>query len=447
MDKAGGNSQHAAMQGVTLSGPREALSGLLRHAQKLAERKPACGTEGPAGQQQQQQQQPIRWLQTQLQSVQHHLNQIQQNSHRIEGGEAHADGSDRRADEERQNVPSKLRQAAGGWLRDRQRDVARLVEGFPEEAGRLLGRVTGGIDPIGDSCNNVADASLLPFRHNFASITASFAGRFGDAAAVDSADQRLASLQSPSASDLASTGGSASALGAEGHGFESPARHIFDIAMSADQVAKRLDGVPVYTVTNTASEFVLISDMGGNKSLGLFCFRREDAEMLLAQVKDREPSLGRGAKVVPVSLDKVYQLSAEGIAFRFLPDPTQVKHALQVLSASGETARAFDGVPVFQSENLILRSKNRRFCPVFFNKEDLDAALKKAIKQKQAVNPNMRVTNNIQVGSFEEVLKMLERNDEDSLWGDLLFIPPGMDAEGLLGKSVAASPPQPPVLC
>ncbi|CAI7787271.1 unnamed protein product, partial [Closterium sp. NIES-53] len=65
----------------------------------------------------------------------------------------------------------------------------------------------------------------------------------------------------------------------------------------------------------------------------------------------------------------------------------------------------------------------------------------------------------IQVGSFEEVLKMLEpkfpsflplplqRNDEDSLWGDLLFIPPGMDAEGLLGKAVAASPPQPPVLC
>ncbi|CAI7758216.1 unnamed protein product [Closterium sp. NIES-54] len=400
---------------------------------------------------QQQQQQPIQWLQTQLQSFQHHLNQIQQSSHRIECGEAHAGRADRRGNEERQSVPFKLRQAAGGWLRDRQRDVARLVEGFPQEAGRLLGGVTGGIDPIGDcvdrSGNNVADASLLHFRHRFASITASFAGRFGGAAAVDPADQRLASLQSPPASDLASTAESASALGAEGHGFESPARHIFDIAMSADQVAKRLDGVPVYTVTNTASEFVLISDMGGNKSLGLFCFRREDAEMLLAQVKDREPSLGRGAKVVPVSLDKVYQLSAEGIAFRFLPDPTQVKHALQVLSASGDTARAFDGVPVFQSENLILRSKNRRFCPVFFNKEDLDAALKKAIKQKQAVNPNMRVTNNIQVGSFEEVLKMLERNDEDSLWGDLLFIPPGMDAEGLLGKAVAASPPQPPVLC
>ncbi|GJP82715.1 hypothetical protein CLOP_g12963, partial [Closterium sp. NIES-67] len=156
---------------------------------------------------------------------------------------------------------------------------------------------------------------------------------------------------------------SRSSLGSEGHGFESSARHLFDIAMSADQVAKRLDGVPVYTVTNTASEFVLISDMGGNKSLGLFCFRREDAEALLAQVKDREPSLGRGAKVVPVSLDKVVPTVSRGHRIPLPADPVQVKHAIQVLSASGDTARAFDGVPVFQSENLILRSKNRRFCP------------------------------------------------------------------------------------
>ena len=47
-------------------------------------------------------------------------------------------------------------------------------------------------------------------------------------------------------------------------------------------------------------------------------------------MRDRDPSLGRGARVVQVSLDRVYQLAAEGIAFRFLPDPRQVKHAIQV---------------------------------------------------------------------------------------------------------------------
>lgn len=62
------------------------------------------------------------------------------------------------------------------------------------------------------------------------------------------------------------------------------AKHVFDIAMSGEQVAKRLDGVPVYTVSNSANEFVLISDLNTSKSLGIFCFREADAEALLSQV-------------------------------------------------------------------------------------------------------------------------------------------------------------------
>ncbi|MCO5578871.1 hypothetical protein L7F22_032718 [Adiantum nelumboides] len=48
------------------------------------------------------------------------------------------------------------------------------------------------------------------------------------------------------------------------------------------------------------------------------------------QVQAREPVAGKGAKVVAVSLNKVYKLHAKGISFRFLPDPEQVKNALQV---------------------------------------------------------------------------------------------------------------------
>ncbi|KAJ7540463.1 hypothetical protein O6H91_10G016500 [Diphasiastrum complanatum] len=213
------------------------------------------------------------------------------------------------------------------------------------------------------------------------------------------------------------------------------AKHLFDVALSKEQVSKRLDGVPVYTVSNSSNEFVLVSDLTGQKSLGLFCFRQEDAEALLAQVKDREPGLGRGAKVVAVSLDKVYQLNTEGIAFRFLPDPLQVKHALQARAKGGDPGKVFDGVPVFQSDNLILRSNNRRFCPVFFCKEDLERALLKAFKKQQRGNPSLRVSTDIQVGSFEDVLKKMESNDEDSGWEDIVFIPPGMDAFNHLGKA------------
>lgn len=49
-------------------------------------------------------------------------------------------------------------------------------------------------------------------------------------------------------------------------------------------VAKSLAGTSVFTVSNTNNEFVLISDPTGEKSIGLLCFRQEDAEAFLAQV-------------------------------------------------------------------------------------------------------------------------------------------------------------------
>lgn len=55
-------------------------------------------------------------------------------------------------------------------------------------------------------------------------------------------------------------------------------------SLSSDHVAKSLTGTSVYTVSNSNNEFVLISDPNGTKSIGLLCFRHEDAEAYLAQV-------------------------------------------------------------------------------------------------------------------------------------------------------------------
>lgn len=55
-------------------------------------------------------------------------------------------------------------------------------------------------------------------------------------------------------------------------------------AQSVDSVAKRLIGTAVYTVSNSSNEFVLMSDPDGVKSIGLLCFRKEDAEAFLSQV-------------------------------------------------------------------------------------------------------------------------------------------------------------------
>ncbi|CAN0872983.1 Protein TIC 22, chloroplastic [Linum grandiflorum] len=187
-------------------------------------------------------------------------------------------------------------------------------------------------------------------------------------------------------------------------------------ALSSDYVAKRLTGTTVYTVSNTNNEFVLISDPDGAKSIGLLCFRKEDAEAFLSQVRLRRNELRSAAKVVPITLEQVYMLKVEGIAFRFLPDPIQIKNALEMKTSS--TRSGFDGVPVFQSELLAVKKKNRRFCPIYFQKEDIDKELAK-VSRGRAISPN------IMVGSLEDVLRKIERSEKNSGWEDLIFIPPG----------------------
>ncbi|XP_042377087.1 protein TIC 22, chloroplastic-like [Zingiber officinale] len=213
----------------------------------------------------------------------------------------------------------------------------------------------------------------------------------------------------------ASVGSAAAAAASPSQG-----KHSFDLALSADYVAKTLAGTAVYTVSNSNNEFVLISDPNNSfRSLGILCFRQEDAQTLLAQVKLRQPILGRGAKVVPITLDQVYMLKVEGIAFRFLPDPLQIKNALTLRSA--DISKGFDGVPVFQSDLLVVKKKNKRYCPIYFQKEDIERELLKASKPSRGSG----LYQNIMVGSLEDVLKKMEMNDKDSGWDDLIFIPPG----------------------
>ncbi|KAI3885842.1 hypothetical protein MKW92_001101 [Papaver armeniacum] len=197
------------------------------------------------------------------------------------------------------------------------------------------------------------------------------------------------------------------------------AKHAFDIALSADYVAKTLAGTSVYTVSNMNNEFVLISDPKSVKSLGLLFFRQEDAETLLAQVQLKQPGLGRGARVVPITLDQVYMLKVEGIAFRFLPDPAQIRNALELKAA--DLKSGFDGVPVFQSDLLVVKKKNKRYSPIYFQKEDIERELSKVSRASRGSG----VSQHIMVGSLEDVLKKMEVNEKNSGWEDLIFIPPG----------------------
>ncbi|EXB73696.1 hypothetical protein L484_026859 [Morus notabilis] len=195
--------------------------------------------------------------------------------------------------------------------------------------------------------------------------------------------------------------------------------------MSTEAIEERLAGVPVYALSNASEEFVLVSGASSGKSLGLFCFRKEDAEALLDQIASMDPRMQDGSKVVAVALNKVFQLKVNGVSFRLIPETSQVQNALKEREKAGFSDDGFPGVPVFQSRSLILRSQNKSYRPAFFRKEDLEKSLLRASRDQGRMNPGFR-PGEIEVAVLEDVIRKMKESSA-SKWGDVVFIPPGFD--------------------
>ncbi|PIA29873.1 hypothetical protein AQUCO_05800151v1 [Aquilegia coerulea] len=183
--------------------------------------------------------------------------------------------------------------------------------------------------------------------------------------------------------------------------------HRFDLAMATEDIEERLAGIPVYALSNSDEEFVLISGVKTGKSLGLLCFSKNDADTLLEQMKSMDPGMRQSSKVVAVALNKVFQLKLDGVAFRFIPDSSQIKNAIQVNQNAGLSDQGFSGVPVFQSQSLVLKSQDKRYRPIFFRKEDLENSLRRASIQQKQLNPAFR-QGDIQVSVLEEIIKTMK---------------------------------------
>ncbi|XP_051128117.1 protein TIC 22-like, chloroplastic [Andrographis paniculata] len=198
-----------------------------------------------------------------------------------------------------------------------------------------------------------------------------------------------------------------------------------NFAMSDEAIEERLAGVPVYALSNGSQEFVLVSGTNTGKNLGLFCFSEADADSILKQMKSVDPSMSSGSEVVAVALSKIFQLKVDGVAFRLIPEASQIRNALKERKTSGVTDESFPGVPVFQSKSLILRSHNKRYRPAFFRKEDLDKSLSRASRDQRQLNPLLR-QGEIQVATLEDIIQQMKDTSVSSC-DDVVFIPPGFD--------------------
>ncbi|KAM3249797.1 hypothetical protein P3L10_011567 [Capsicum annuum] len=83
-----------------------------------------------------------------------------------------------------------------------------------------------------------------------------------------------------------------------------------------------------------------------------------------------------------VGLHLVFQLKVDGVAFRLIPEASQVKNAMKEIERAGTSDDSFYGVPVFQVEELSSKKPKKRYRPVFFRKEDLENSLVRASQQQ-----------------------------------------------------------------
>lgn len=197
------------------------------------------------------------------------------------------------------------------------------------------------------------------------------------------------------------------------------------VGMTDEDIEQRLAGVPVYALSNSSEEFVVVSGQNPVNSLGLLCFKEEDAETLLGQMKAMDPRMRPGSKVVPVALSMVFQLKVNGVSFRFIPESSQIKNAIEERRKAGVKDDSFAGVPVFQSRSLVLRSLNKRYRPAFFRKEDLEKSLAKASVHQKHLNPSLRA-GDLEVAVLEDIIQGM-KDDSTTAWDDVVFIPPGFD--------------------
>ncbi len=196
------------------------------------------------------------------------------------------------------------------------------------------------------------------------------------------------------------------------------------IALPEGEVVKRLEGVPVFAITNEKGAPILASvpNQKDGSQVATFFVSHQDAQAAVKKIQSSNNQVGKVARVVPVSLRQAYELARdsqknkqEKVAFQFLPTQQQVNTAVSLLKQKGQEVKQFNGVPLFYATGgsgkdkglLTVSQNNKQMIPFFFNQQDLKAMLEQLKKQDKKLSATQ-----IEVTTLGQVVdSMLKNND------------------------------------
>ena len=204
-------------------------------------------------------------------------------------------------------------------------------------------------------------------------------------------------------------------------------------ALPLDQIVQKLEPVPVFMIIDDKGVPLVATILNGNKKhaiVGIF-IKEKDAEEFVDQLKTKNPDLAKTAKVIPVSLGKVYKLEQaneskpDAPTFTYVPEQQDVKAALSVLQQNGQKVNRFSGTPLFVAKTgknkdyLSIKQNNQEEIPFFFNQNELQSLVERFKQQK----PNIASTVTIEVVSLEDLLQTLKTRNNAGL-SEVVLVPP-----------------------
>lgn len=199
------------------------------------------------------------------------------------------------------------------------------------------------------------------------------------------------------------------------------------IALPEEEVLKKLDPVPVFTIADEQGAPLVASGDDEAKVAGVF-ISQEDANEFVNQLKDKNPELAEKVKVVPVSLGEVYKLAEaaqteeNALNFAYVPQEEAVASAKTIGEANQQPYQG--GVPLFVAKGgedkgyLTIEKDSQQVIPFFFDKQQLEQMVSKFKEQK----PDVAASVDIEVVPLEGVIETLETS-EDKMLEKIVLVP------------------------
>jgi Tic22-like family len=208
-------------------------------------------------------------------------------------------------------------------------------------------------------------------------------------------------------------------------------------ALPDTQIVEKLQGIPVFTLTDQAGAPLTASVNGtdGKKSTYTGGYiSRKDAQAFLVTLQKKDPTLAKQLQIRAVRLSELYAVQFNStpdkkLDIAYVGNQQQSNAALSILQRTNRTVKAVNGVPLFigragkPTGYITVDQNGKKVIPIFFDKEQLQPYIDKFKKDR----PDLASTAEIQVITLEGLIGSLRAKNADpradALYNQIVLYP------------------------